>query len=161
MAAWLKLWSLNQTNVGTPCNDCAYVPVHFLDPSFVFVPTEPVTLHIWHANHSQCTVSSYQFWHMSGLLVTLYMQGKMKFKLNTMYLCNAWDVEIASGGKSCNLENCLFTRCSKWSSTTKKKIKGTQVFHSSASLLQMSLSPKSSSSSRLYGVQNIYVTHKH
>ena len=85
----------------------------------------------------------------------------MKFDLNTTYLCNAWDVEIASGGKSCNLENCLFTRCGKWSSTTKKKIKGTHVLHRSASLVHMALSCNSSSSARLYGVQNIYVTRKH
>ena len=38
-----------------------------------------------------------------------------------MYLCKAWDVEIPSGGKSCNLPNCLLTRCDKCISTTKKK----------------------------------------
>ena len=85
----------------------------------------------------------------------------MKFELNTMYLCNAWDVEISSGGKSCNLENCLFTRCCKWSSTTKKKIKGTHVLHSSASLVHMSLSCNSSSLALLYSVQSIYVTCMH
>ena len=78
-----------------------------------------------------------------------------------MYLCKAWDVEIPSGGKSCNLPNCLFTRCGKCISTTKKKIKGTQVLHSSASRVQMSLSSNSSSSSLLYGVQKIYIPRTH
>ena len=115
----LKLWSLNGTNEGIPYNGCAYVLVQVLDPSFASGPTALEALCVWHANYSQCSVSSYQFWHMSVMLVTLYSLGLIKFKLNTTYRCNAWEVEIASGGKSCSLENCLLTRCGKWSSTTK------------------------------------------
>ena len=42
-----------------------------------------------------------------------------------------------------------------------KKIKGTQVLHSSASRVQISLSSNSSTSALLYGVQKIYIPRTH